>query len=50
MPETRRAFYEELADLERQALGGLDLVETSLQRTMEALSQQDVELASMPAG
>jgi phosphate transport system protein len=47
MPETRRVFHEELADLERQALGGLDLVRNALQRTMEALSQQDVELAAM---
>src|SRR5919201_4584913 len=45
--ETRRVFHEELAELESQALGGLDMVESALQRTMEALSQQDVELASM---
>jgi phosphate transport system protein len=47
MAETRRAFHEELKDLEGQALGGLDMVEAALGRTMEALSQQDVELASM---
>src|SRR5204863_8598295 len=47
MPETRRAFHEELIELEGQALGGLDLVVTALERTMEALSHQDVELASM---
>src|SRR2546430_3853690 len=46
-PETRLAFREELDGLEKQALGGLDLVVTALGRTMEALSQQDVELASM---
>src|SRR4051812_3792206 len=45
--ETRLAFQEELEQLERQALGGLDMVVTALERTMEALSQQDVELASM---
>src|SRR5919201_250538 len=45
--ETRRVFHEELAELESQALGGLDLVVSALERTMEALSQQDVELASM---
>jgi len=45
--ETRLAFREELDGLEKQALGGLDLVVTALGRTMEALSQQDVELASM---
>jgi phosphate transport system protein len=47
MAETRRAFHEELKELESQALGGLDMVVTALERTMEALSQQDVELASM---
>jgi phosphate transport system protein len=47
MAETRQAFHEELKELESQALGGLDMVVTSLGRTMEALSQQDVELASM---
>ena len=45
--ETRLAFREELHGLENQALGGLDMVVTALQRTMEALSQHDVELASM---
>jgi len=47
MPQTRRVFHEELVELEHQALGGLDLVVSALERTMEALSQQDVELASM---
>ncbi len=46
-PETRQAFREELDELESQALAGLDMVVTSLGRVMEALSQQDVELASM---
>ncbi len=45
--QTRRAFHEELADLEHQALGGLDLVENALERTMEALGEHDVELAAM---
>jgi phosphate transport system protein len=45
--ETRRAFHEELAELESQALGGLDLAVGALERTMEALSEHDVELASM---
>jgi phosphate transport system protein len=44
---TRVHFREELAELESQALAGLDMVVTALQRTMEALSQQDVELAAM---
>ncbi|HEY1594578.1 MAG TPA: phosphate signaling complex protein PhoU [Thermoleophilaceae bacterium] len=47
MPETRQAFHDELTELETQALAGLDMVVTALERTMEALSQQDVELAAM---
>jgi phosphate transport system protein len=47
MPETRQAFHDELTELESQALAGLDMVVTALERTMEALSQQDVELAAM---
>src|SRR2546430_6547248 len=46
-PETRLAFREELDGLEKQALGGLDLVVTALGRVMEALQHQDVELAGM---
>jgi phosphate transport system protein len=45
--ETRVAFQEELLELEQQALGGLDMVVATLQRTMEALTTQDVELAAM---
>jgi phosphate transport system protein len=45
--QTRHAFHEELQQLEGQALGGLDMVVTTLERTMEALQQQDVELAQM---
>jgi phosphate transport system protein len=44
---TRQAFHEELRRLEEQALGGLDLVTTTLARTLEALEHQDVELASI---
>ena len=47
MVEMRRAFHEELAELEHQALGGLDLAENALARTMEALAGHDVELAAM---
>jgi phosphate transport system protein len=47
MAEIRQAFHDELNELESQALGGLDMVVTALGRTMEALSQQDVELAAM---
>ncbi len=48
MPEgVRIHFQRELAALEVQALGGLDMVSTTLQRTLEALEHQDVELASL---
>ncbi len=48
MPERLRVhFQEELQQLETQALGALDIVVRSLDRAMEALAQQDVELASM---
>lgn len=43
---TRQHFIDQLADLERQALGALDLVVEQLDRAMEALEQQDVELAT----
>jgi phosphate transport system protein len=43
----RVQFQSELAALETQALGGIDLVARSLDRVLEALAQQDVELASM---
>ena len=48
MAGTARAhFREELHGLEVQALGALDLVVTALDRVMEALRHQDIELASM---
>jgi phosphate transport system protein len=48
MPEVARAEYlEELANLEASALGGLDLVNTALGRTLEAVEHQDVELAQI---
>src|SRR2546421_6754734 len=47
MAETRVHFQEELSRLEDQALGGLDLVVSTLDRTLEALEHQDVELASI---
>ncbi len=48
MPESLRTrFREELQTLETQALGGLDMVVTALERTLEALDQQDVELAAI---
>jgi phosphate transport system protein len=50
MPETRAGFLEELKDLEEQALGGLDLVAGQLDRTLEAVQHQDIELAAMVIG
>jgi phosphate transport system protein len=48
MPDrTRQHFSEELQRIETQALGGLDLVVRQLERTLEALEHQDVELAAM---
>jgi phosphate transport system protein len=47
MQETRHQFREDLKELERQVLGGLDLVVGQLDRAMEAVSYQDVELAQM---
>ena len=47
MQETRHAFREALRELEDQALGGLDLVIGQLDRALESVSYQDVELAGM---
>ena len=47
MQETRHQFRESLRGLESQALGGLDLVISQLDRAMESISYQDVELAGM---
>ena len=48
MPDTtRQAFQEELSKLEEQALGGLDMVVAALDRALETVQQQDIELASM---
>jgi len=43
----RQQFHEELRTLEQQALGGIDLVVATLDRTLEALEHQDIELASI---
>jgi len=45
--QTRSKFHEHLQELEEQALGGLDMVVGTLDRALEALEHQDVELASM---
>src|SRR5271163_3043173 len=44
---TRSQFDEELRELEQRALGGLDIVVDQLDRTLEALAHQDVELAAL---
>jgi phosphate transport system protein len=44
---TRTHFQEELAGLERSALGGLELVALALDRALETVQNQDIELASM---
>ncbi len=45
--EVRHNFRESLKTLERQALEGLDIVLRQLDRVLEAISYQDVELAAM---
>jgi phosphate transport system protein len=44
---TRTHFQEELAKLEEQALGGLDMVVSALDRALETVQHQDVELANI---
>ena len=44
---TRQHFADELARVEGQALGGLDLVSAQMDRVLEAIEHQDVELAAM---
>jgi phosphate transport system protein len=48
MSESVRTHYqEELQALEERCLGGLDLVTSALDRTLEATQHQDVELAEL---
>jgi phosphate transport system protein len=47
MQETRHQFREALKELETQTLGGLDIVVQQVDRALESLSYQDVELAGM---
>jgi phosphate transport system protein len=47
MEETRHQFRETLRELEEATLGGLDMVVGQLDRALEAISYQDVELAGM---
>lgn len=46
-PSGRARFQQQLLELEERALGGIDLVVEQLDRTMESLRHQDVELAEM---
>jgi phosphate transport system protein len=45
--ETRTQYQEELDRLEGSALDGLNLVSAALERTLEAIEHQDVELAQL---
>ena len=47
MQETRHQFREALKELEAQTLGGMDMVVQQLDRALESISYQDVELAGM---
>lgn len=47
MAESRRKYAAELRDLEKRALGGLDLVGEALGRALELVEQRDIELAEM---
>jgi phosphate transport system protein len=46
-PGVRVEYQQELEQLEASALGGLDLVSAALERTLEAVEHQDVELAGL---
>jgi len=51
VPDSVRVQYQEtLRELEERTLGGLDLVVTQLDRTVEAVEQQDIELAEWVLG
>jgi phosphate transport system protein len=43
---TRRHFSEQLASLEESTMGALDMVVSTLDRTLEALEHRDIELAA----
>src|SRR5579863_306985 len=48
-PPHQTWFRDELSRLEGQVMGGLDLVVSQLDRALEAINYQDVELAGMVA-
>src|ERR1051326_4244410 len=45
--DNRPDFHRQLADIEEQALGAIDMVITALDRSLEALEHRDIELASL---
>jgi phosphate transport system protein len=47
MTEVRRTYLDELHQLEEQALGGLDILLSQVDRALESISYQDVELAGL---
>lgn len=47
MAETRLHFQEELAQLERKTLAGMDIVVETIDRTLEAVGGRDAELATL---
>jgi phosphate transport system protein len=47
MPEARAQFRASLQNLEEMALGAMDMVTSALDRALQALEHQDVELASL---
>ncbi len=47
--DNRTRFRDELIRLEDQVMGGLDLIVSQLDRAVEAINYQDVELAAMVA-
>jgi phosphate transport system protein len=47
MAELRVHFHQDLQELQARALGAIDIVVESLDRAMEAVRHQDVELAAM---
>jgi len=46
MQEARHQFHESLKELEQDTLGGLDMAAEQLDRALESVSLQDVELAA----
>ena len=50
MYETRHQFREDLKELERQTLGGIDLVIAQLDRALESLRSRDIELSGSRVG